>query len=589
MGCIKQIITSLTIGLLSISMFTACTSDKKKFENSITIAYGADVKALDPVFAEDYYASQVTSQIFETLFEYHYLKRPLKVQPLLAESMPEVSEDALTYTIKLKKGIYFQDNEAFKEGKGRELTAEDFIYSWKRLLDPANKSQGTWVFDGKVKGVSDWREKMRKGLADYDTPIEGFQATDKYTIQIKLEKPYHQLIYVLAMTYTAPTAKEVVDKYGEEIINHPVGTGPFILKDWIKSNKIVLVKNPNFRDMTYPTEKDEEDPESMLKDAGKKIPFVDKLVFNIITEDQTRWLNFMKGNLDILSIPKDNFDSSIANDQIVTDLADKGLELYVNTEPDLTYIAMNMKDPILGKNKKLRQAIALAYNTEAALKKFYNDRGIIAQSLIPPTIDGYDPSFKNEYKQYDIEKAKKLMVEAGYPNGKGLPEFEFSTSNSSTAVQMGEFFKDQMSQIGINIKIVPNSWPQFTQKIHDAKTQIWGIGWVSDYPDAENFLQLLYGENVSPGPNGSNFVNAEYDKLYKQALLLPSGEKRTKFYHKMRDIASEEMPIVPLVHRQGYYLTHGWIENFKRHITISDNFKYIRVNMEKKKKLKPEL
>lgn len=589
MGCIKLLIKTLTVGFLSLSIFTACTSNKSKIENSISISYASDVKALDPVFAEDFYASEVSSQIFETLYSYHYLKRPLEIIPLVAESLPEVSKDGLTYTIKIKQGILFQDNEAFKDGKGRELVAEDFVYSWKRLMDPANKSQGTWIFDGKVKGFSEWREKMRKGLADYDTPIEGVKATDKYTLQVKLEKPYHQLIYVLAMTYSAPTAKEVVDKYGDEIINHPVGTGPFMLKDWIKSNKIVLVKNPGFREVTYPTEKGDDDSDSLIEDAGKKLPFIDKLVFNIIIEDQPRWLNFMKGNIDMLSIPKDNFDSSISNDKIVDDLSEKGLQLHVNTEPDLTYIALNQKDPILGKSKKLRQAISLAYNTEGSLKKFYNNRGIVAQSIVPPTIDGYDPEYKNTYKIYDLEKAKKLMVEAGYPNGKGLPEFEYSTTSSTTAVQMGEYFKDQVSKLGIKIKIIPSSWPQFTQKIHDAKTQIWGVAWVSDYPDAENFLQLLYGENVSPGPNGSNYVNKDYDKLYKQALLLPPGEKRTKLYYKMRDISAEELPMIPMIHRQGYYLTHGWIENFKRHITISDSYKYMRVNMEKKKQLKPKL
>ncbi|MAV91002.1 MAG: hypothetical protein CL676_06245 [Bdellovibrionaceae bacterium] len=578
------------VALSFLGITLGCTKKNSAKENVLNNAITANLKGMDPIYANDAYSNQVISNIYEPLFEYHYLKRPLELQPLVASAMPTASKDGLTHTIKIKKGIKFQDDEAFPEGKGRDLTAKDFIYSWKRLADPANQSDGFWIFDGKIKGLNEWREKMGKGEASYEDEIEGLQAPDDETLVIKLTKPYFQLYYVLAMNYSAPVPKEAVDKYGKEFINHPVGTGPFKLDSWTRNSKVVLVKNPTWHGGKYPSEGEEgDDARGLLKDAGKDLPFVDKVVYSEIIEDQPRWLNFMKGKLDIVIIPKDNFDTSVSGDKLSKDLTDKGLKLEINEEPDVTYMAFNMLDPILGKNLELRRAISLATDTNTLLERFYNGRGVNALSPIPPGIDGYDKDFKNPYKEFNIEKAKEHLKKAGYPDGKGLPEFEYSTTNSTTARQMAEYTQQNLAALGIKIRIAATSWPQFTDKLREKKAQMWGIAWSADYPDAENFLQLLYGKNVSPGPNSANYVNKKFDELYEKALKLPPSPERTVIYKQMKEIFVQDLPWIPNIHRKAYVLYHGWIENYKRHAIINGEAKYIRVNLNQKAKLAEKL
>lgn len=580
----------LVVSLLGIGFLNGCTKKGGKAENILQRAITANLKGMDPIYANDLYSNEVISNIYETLFQYHYLKRPLELEPLLAAEMPKVSKDGLVHTIKLKKGVKFQDHEIFPEGKGRPLVANDFIYAWKRLADPRNTSDGFWIFDGKIKGLNEWRDKVNKGEADYDTAIEGLQAPDNETLVIKLNKPYFQLYYVLAMPYSAPVPKEAIDKFGKEYLNHPVGTGPYMLESWTRNSKAVLIKNPNWRGEKYPSEGEASDQgNGLLADAGKDLPFIDKIIFHEIIEDQPRWLNFMRGDLDLTSIPKDNFDASIKGDSLNESMSSKGIQLYITEEPDVTYTAFNMLDPILGKNLNLRKAISMAMDTDTLLEKFYNGRGIIAHSPIPPGIDGYEKDFVNPYKEFNLEKAKEYMKKAGFPEGKGLATIEYATTNSTTARQMAEYVQQNLSAIGIQIKINATSWPQFTDKIREKKAQMWGIAWSADYPDAENFLQLLYGGNVSPGPNGANFKNKKFDELYEQALKLPPSPKRTNLYKEMKKIFVEELPWVTSIHRKGYYIHQGWLKNFKKHAIVNGEAKYLRIDTKEKTDLGAKL
>lgn len=578
----------LFVGFLAL-VSVSCTKKVDDKDNTLNIGLSANVKGLDPIYANDVYSATVTSQIFETLLNYHYLKRPLQVQPLVADGMPQVSADGLTHTLKIKPGAKFQDSEVFPGGKGREITAEDFIYSWRRLADPANQSDGFWIFDGKIKGLNEWAAEMRAGKATYETPIEGLSAPDKSTLVIKLNRPFFQLHYVLTMTYSAVVPKEAIAKYGKEFLNNPVGSGPYKFESWTRNSSISLVKNPNWKG-EYPSDGEATDQASgLLADAGKALPFADKVIFHELIEDQPRWLNFRKGALDYSGIPKDNFDSSVKGQSVSDELAKQGIKLLIVTEPDVTYTAFNMADPVFKDNDNLRKAISHAIDNKTLIEKFYNGRAIDAHSPIPPAVDGYDPAFRNPYKEYDLAKAKEFLKKAGFPEGKGLKPIEYATTNSSTSRQIAELFKQNMEQIGVQVKIVTSSWPQFTEKIRDRKAQIFGIAWVADYPDAENFLQLLFGANASPGPNNSNFTDPEFDKLYKQAALLPPGPERTAIYHKMRDIVVNQAPWIPGVHRLGYYLNHGWLYNFKPSPVIQDFAKYLRVDPKKRAELKAKL
>ena len=223
------------------------------------------------------------------------------------------------------------------------------------------------------------------------------------------------------------------------------------------------------------------------------------------------------------------------------------------------------------------------------MERFYNNRVLMAQSPIAPTLAEFDPNFKNPWKEFDLEKAKAHLKKAGYPDGKGLPPLEYSMSGSSTIRQFGEFFAEQMGKIGIKVNLVSHSWPQFQERIRQKKAQIFGIAWAGDYPDAQNFFQLLYGPHISPGSNQANYQSKEFDALYDKAMKLPPGPARSKLYLEMRDVFVRDMSWIPTVHRLGYQVYHGWLHNLKKDGIIHGFYKYLRVDLDKKKEFKAKL
>ncbi|MDZ4677417.1 MAG: ABC transporter substrate-binding protein [Oligoflexia bacterium] len=591
-----RIHVSLIALLVSASfILTGCTKkkDDTAYEGFAHIPLKANVKGFDPVISGDLYSGTVMDQIFDGLMQYSYLERPIKVEPLMAASMPTVSKDGLTYTFKIKPGILFHDDPSFKEtaGKGREVTAEDFIYSWKRLADPTLRSDAFWIFDGKIKGMTQWRDDAAKaGTADYSKPVPGLSAPDKYTLKIQLEKPYPQILYVLTMVPTTVLPREAVEAYGKEFQNHPVGAGAYRFKSWTRNARIVLEKNPNYYEDYYPSKGEPEDEkEGRLADAGKRLPLNDGIVFTEIVEDQPRWLNFRKGIFDIAEIPKDNFDSSVQNGELNAEMKNQGVQLTKWVDPDVTYECFNIDDAIVGKNKFLRQAMALAIDVNELNVKFYKNAALPAQGPIPPGINGYDPELKNPYKVYDLAKAKELLKKAGYPEGKNLPEINYETYSGSTARQIAEYMQQSYAKIGVKLKINMNTWPEFLDKIKTRKAQMFGMAWSADYPDAENFLQLSYGRNASPGPNHSNYKNPEFDKLYEQSTVMQDTPARSKIYQKMVLLLNEDMPCIYNVHRKGFWLNHGWLKNFKHNLINLNYVKYFKIDKQAKAELKKKL
>jgi len=577
----KMITILLSFGLLL--GLTSCTKKEMTNEKVLNLAVSAKIKGMDPIYANDLYSSNEVARVYEGLLEYHYLKRPYTLVPNLAEALPKVSEDGMTYTFKIKQGVKFHDDKAFPNAKGRELTAEDFVYSIKRLADPKLQALGWWLLDGKIKGLNEWRDKYAdQPKVDYTEEVEGLKAVDRYTLQFTLAKPFPQFLYALAMPFTFAVAKEVVDHYGKEFINHPVGTGPFVLPEFKQTNKIVYTKNPAFRKKTFPTEASEEF-KNMLTDAGKTLPLVDKVIVNILVESQPRWLNFQKGKIDYIGIPKDNFDSAVIPGKGITDdLKKKGINLTVTPSLDVTYTAFNHDNKLFA-NEKLRQAMSAAFDPYTANKLFYNNTALPAQSVVPPGIAGHIEGYKNPFVGPNLELAKKLLAEAGYPEGKGLPEISYDCPSSTISRQIGEFFKQQMSKIGVNIKVVQNPWPELQKKIKNRTVMLYGIAWGADYPDAENFLQLLYGPNKSPGANGSGYSNDEFDKLYKTAAVLQDSPQRTALYEKMNRIAAEKVPWIFGVHRQSYVLFHSWVKNYINADFNAGQAQYLNIDIDAKK------
>ena len=588
----------ISFAFLLLFSFSSCFSHKSpEPANTIHIYSEGNIKSLDPLYADDDYNSKEVSYAYEGLLHYHYLKRPYVVTPNLAEAMPEVSKDGLTFTVKIKKGVLFQDDPCFKEsqGKGRELTADDFIYSWKRVADPKNASSGWWIFDGKIAGLNEWHDAAEKaGTADYSKAVEGLQAPDRYTLVIKLAHPNAQFMYMLAMTFSFVVPHEAVEAYGKEFISHAVGTGPYRLSEYNPNSKIIWDRNPTFRHEVYPAEGEPGDKEAgLLADAGQPLPRNDRIVTNILTERQTIWLNFMSGKLDITVIPKDNFgdvvmktehhkegDATKFEDmhQLKPEFKEKGIHLTMVADPDITHNSFNMADPIVGKNKLLRQALSLAYDDNKYIELFYNGRGIPAQGPIPPGLFGYDPNFKNPYRQTNIEKAKEYLARAGYPNGKGLPALEVLSGNSTTDRQSNEFIQQQFAQIGVKLKLSMYSWAEFVTRVKQKQGQIYSWAWLADYPDAENFLQQFYSKNASPGSNDSNYSNPEYDLLYDKLVTTFKDSDRADIIRRMVAIVTEDCPWIFDAHRLRSNLYYPWLKNYKYNAFAPDRAIYYRID-----------
>lgn len=581
--------------VLSLALTVACTKKTDSNPNVVNAAT-TKIKTMDPAQSQDAYSSAEIVKVYETLVQYAPYKRPYVLEPMLADGMPSVSKDGLTYTFKIKKGILFHDDAAFPNGKGRELTAKDFEYSLKRLADPKTQSTGFWILEGRIRGLDEWHKKLSAegaGPANYEDVIEGLQATDAHTLVIKLKEPYPQLLNALAMPYASAVAREVVEKYGQEFFNKAVGTGAFILTSYNPNDLITYKKNPNYWGK-YPA--DGPSPE----DAGKQLPLVDGVNVRIITESQPRWLHFMKGEIDSIAIPKDNFaqavkvldpnkPSNVENLELLPELKAKNIQLYGEVGLDFTYTAFNLESDVVPqfKDKRVRQAISLAYDESEAIRLFYNNAATGAHGAIPPGISGYDPAWRSPYRSGDIDKARKLLADAGYPGGKGFPVIPFDNLADSTSRQQAEYLQKQLDKIGLKIKVESNTWPAMLKRIQQRQAQLWGIAWGADYPDAENFLQLFYGKNATPGGmNASYYKNPEFDKLFEKARILPDSPARTEMYKKLNRMIAEDCPVIFGVHRLVVALRHDWVKN-----SLYDEFpfprsKYIRIDTEAKKAFK---
>lgn len=563
--------------------------DALRFEDE-QVLYGqtSRIQGFDPAKSGDVASSMVISRMYEGLLQYSYLKRPYQVEPLLAESMPTVSEDGLTYTFKIRRGIFFQDDPCFPDGKGRELTANDFVYAIKRVADIKNASSGYWAFNGRIVGLDDFRASTEGSEpTDYSAVVEGLRALDETTLQIQLTGPYPQLLWILAMHYTYAVPYEAVEAYGENFVNHPVGTGPFILHKWKRNYRIEFVRNPKWAETGrvefYPSDGSEEDRVAgLLNDAGKPIPFLDRIVQYVVDDPATGWMMFLSGQFSFSGISRDNWDVVITPDKgLVDDLQEQKIDLITSPTLNLYYLGFNMDDPVVGKNKKLRQALSCAYNPETMVK-FYNGRVTPVYGPLPDPLAGFKPE-PTAYS-HNLEKARKLLAEAGYADGIDPATgrrleltLELGSAAGDTRQQI-DLLIDMFDQIGVVLKPSYNNWPTFLEKMDRREAQIFQLGWVADYPDAENFLQLFCSANVSPGPNHANYVNPEFDTLYEKVRVMLPGEEKDRLCEQMADIVIEDCPWIFMHQPMSYALVHNWLENYKSHAFPYGMSKYRRAD-----------
>ncbi len=563
------------------------------------------IKGLDPGNMRDVYSVIVASQIFEPLYQYHFLKRPYQLVPLLAEDMPQISDDLLTYTIKIKKGVYFQDDPCFgstvrrpadrlagslPNGKGRELKARDFVYAIKRVANIKYLSPNWSMFDNKIVGLDEFREytKTCKSEADvdYSRQVQGLTTPDDYTLVIRLKKAWPQLCLALADIATSPVAKEAVDYYGRDIISHPVGTGPFRLNVWRRGSYIELVRNPAFRGELYPSRGEPGDAEAgYLDDAGKPIPFADRVVWTIIEERQPAWLLFLQGKVDATVIPKDNFDEVMGGaGELTPAMKQRNIHLKTFKDPSTYWLGFNMADPVLGKNKPLRNAITYAIDREKFIELFFNNRHLVAHGLIPPVMPSYNPEIKEKgYAQYDPEKAQELLKEAEKIHGGKLPAFKMALPGTNTWYrQFGQLLKRNLNAVGLEVETEYMDRPTYLEKVNTRSVQMFTSGSSASTPDAQDFLAMFYSRYHAPGPNKFNYSNPEFDKLYEKAQVMLDGPEKRRLYRKMELAVLEDCPAAFLNHRVAYVLHHDWYKNYKPHAFAYGLSKYRRIDMAKR-------
>lgn len=563
------------------------------FATELRINAGGRVSTIDPALAADFVSGYIVSAIYDTLLEYDYDTRPYKLIPAALADMPQISSDLTVFKFCLRDDLFFAYASAMK-GKTlsqRKITSKDIEYSFKRLADARINSPGYWIFRGKIKELDKFREKTASLKAGdysiYNQEIEGFKVINDKTFEIRLEKPDPRFLYMLAMPYASIISSEAVLS-GVDLSEFTAGSGPFILDKWQKDYKMTFIKNCEFRKQFYNGAENNED-------KIRPLPFIDKITCYLVKQPLSGWLMFLRGELDIGAIDRDNFDAVV--DPISKDLKPEikslGIKLICTQEFQINYIGFSFTNKTLAENIKLRKAISRAYNIESrVIHSNYALRRV--NGPIPPGVAGYDENFANQNLIYDVKEAKRLLAEAGFPEGKDSAtgkqlEFDFDLGDTSPYYrQLAELMVDDMKKIGIKINPILNNRPKFFQKLNEGKMQLFRLSWVGDYPDAENFLQLFYSPNAGKS-NRVFYQDKLFDKLFEEALAMPDSEERTKKYSELARYISEQCPWIFESAPLSYQLIHGWVENFIPHNFANGRWKYLSVNEKKKTELKSKL
>ncbi len=552
-------------------------------------------KSLDPAVGSTTYDNMACSQVYETLLEGRYAA-PRLMEPRLLAAMPTTDDNGLTWNFTLKPGVRFHDNACFPGGKGREVRTDDVFYSLKRLADKKNQLKNWWLLEGTIEGFDDYKTAQNAaGTFDYNAPVPGFIKVSDSEFKIRLNQPVYRFLYILSMFQTSIVPREAVEKYGDEFFRNPVGTGPFVLDQWVPKKSLTLNKNPNYHQVYYPATEEwssDDRRRRMHRAAGKQVPFVDRVEFTMYVEDQPMWLQFDKGNLAYTEVPAEYFEKAFnkRTKQILPDWQARGVTASSDRLLDLIFRGFNMEDALVGgytpEKKALRQAICLAMDLSEFNEVFYNGQNIVYDGPIPPGLDGFpeNGSAPVSYRGPNLELARRKLAEAGYPEGKGLPAIRYYTSRGGNNAEQTDLMKRQLARIGVTIDAQLVDFSTLIEYCNNKKAPIFSFAWASDYPDAENNLALFYTPNVSPGSNHFNYSRPEFDRMYEQILVMQPGPERTAIYEKMRDMIIEDSPFVGSMCRERFYLIAPWAVNMRPTERFWSWFKYLDVDDTKRPK-----
>jgi oligopeptide transport system substrate-binding protein len=572
------------VALLAVSVapqgFAADWADPAKV---LKVAFPTDVSGLDPAATQETYASVVEARIFDALYQWDYLARPYRFVPSIASGMPEISADGRIWTIPIRRGIYFAEDAAF-EGKKRELTAADFVYAWKRVMDPRVRSPNSDLLEHKLVGLDAAVAKAKaSNRFDYDAEIPGLRAPDRYTLRLELVEPDYTFLELLDNPALRAVAREVIDKYADEsgrAMHHPVGTGPYRLKEWQPARRIILEANPGYRDERFPPAPVNADAAArVVAEAmqGKRRPQIGRIEIAIIEETNPRLLMFNAGELDMLDIPGDVAPKMIdARGNLLPEFAARGIRLERATELGVTFAYFNLDDPVVGgyapDKIALRRAVCSAYNLPDEIRVIRNGQALPATQPIPPDVEGHVPGYKG-LSPYDPSTARALLDKFGYkdrdgdgfralPDGRPLVIHQVSLVGAAYR-QFDDLWQRSMREVGIRMDFQVQTFPEAGKAAHAGQLQFSGFGWNGDV--ADDFMRLFYGPNVGAS-NLSRFRNAEYDALYEQSRRTADSAQRNRLYEAMTKIISAQAPWCMNVYRISSTVVAPQIRGYRKNV-----------------------
>ncbi|MDQ6621409.1 MAG: ABC transporter substrate-binding protein [Pseudomonadota bacterium] len=553
--------------------------------------FPATETGFDPARVSDVYSATVNEVIFERLLTYDYLARPAKLVPMTAEAMPEVADEGRTYTFHLRKGILFAADPAFK-GRKRELVAQDYVYSILRFFDPKNRSPYAFMLEG-ISGLSELVAQAQKtGKFDYDAKVTGLEAVDPYTLRIRLKDTDFAFPFKLAHTSYGAVAREVIEAYADDTMAHPVGTGPYTLAQWLRGSKIVLEANPDYRGFVWDFASSEPAWDDPLIAAmkGKAMPQIGRVEISIIEESQSVLLAFQGKELDTINVPSDLRERALdANMKLLPELQRQGITLFQAPDLDITYTAFNIRDPVVGGFGKeklaLRRALIMAYDEESEIQVVRKGLAVANEMPIPRGVVGYDAAYRT-INPYDPEFAGKLLDRFGYKVGRDgfrtLPDgspllLRIASETSNASRQLNEVWQRSLDRLKIRVQFDVSKFADNVKAAKACKLMMWGQAWSADYPDGDNFVQLLYGPNTGQS-NNACYESKAFDAFYDQARRLPDSPERRRLYLEM----SRQMEVDGAwrlgVSRLRNQLIHPWVKGYKYHPILHAAWIYMDVD-----------
>jgi ABC-type transport system substrate-binding protein len=560
--------------LFALLLACAGIADAAGTDKVLRIA-SSDITSLDPQQGTDLYSTRVASAIFEALYEFEYLSTGSKVIPNTALAMPVVTDDGKTWTIRMKQGIRFADDPAFR-GKPRELVAEDYVYSIKRTLDPNLRSGGDPALTDLIVGARKIVDAARKpgGRFDYDAPMDGLRATDRDTLVLRLAHPDYTMLERLAGLPMMAVAREVVEAAGGDIMRRPVGTGPYRLREWRPASKLVLEANPGYRKVLFPENADAPQQELVRSMRGKTLPQIGRIEISIIEESQPEILAFTQGNLDYMALGGDDTRRVMENGKLRPDLAQRGVRHLRFGSPSVTFTYFNMDDPAVGgystQQIALRRAIGMGFDVDEMIRVLFAGNALAANQLLPPGVSGHDPQLPPK-SLYDPAGARSLLDRFGFkdrdgdgyretPDGKPLTIMR-GTLPESWYREADTLWKKNMDAIGIRMQVQQQTFAELLNLSRAGKLPMFNLGYRSLEPSGYQILQTLWGQSPRD-TNPSQFHQPDYDKAYEQFLRTPSGAARVALARRMSEISQAYMPMILHTYGIGNVLYYPWVRGY---------------------------